>query len=74
MGENPEDPERERLAERSAELGRQFHDPRGDVWSRHADGPRADRDADAEVRAAIRREAQGEYDPVTGEFRPSTWT
>lgn len=71
---NPEDPEREKLAGRSAELGRQFHDPHGDVWQRHASGPARDRAADREVRDAIAREASGEYDPASGEFRPSTWS
>ena len=69
-----EDRERERLAERSAELGRQFHDPHGDMWQRHADGPSRDRAADREVREAIAREKQGEYDPASGEFRPSSWS
>jgi hypothetical protein len=70
----PEDAERERLAERSTELGRQFHDPHGDVWQRHADGPARDRAADREVREAIAREQHGEHDPATGEFRPSSWS
>jgi hypothetical protein len=70
----PEDAEQERLAERSAALGRQFHDPAGDVWQRHASGPARDRAADREVREAIAREKDGEYDPATGEFRPSSWS
>jgi hypothetical protein len=49
------------------------HDPSGDVWERHADGPRRDRKHDAEVRDAIRREQHGEYDE-DGNFRESTWT
>jgi len=71
---DPEDREREQLAERSVELGWQFHDPHGDVWQRHADGPARDRAADREIREAIAREQDGEYDPATGEFRPSTWS
>jgi hypothetical protein len=71
---NPEDEEREQLAGHSAETGRQFHDPRGDVWQRHASGPARDRAADRSVREAIARERDGEYDPATGEFRPSTWS
>jgi hypothetical protein len=70
----PEEAERERLAERSAEAGRHFHDLAGDVWQRHAAGPARDRAADRSVREAIARERDGEYDPATGEFRPSTWT
>jgi len=72
MSESPED--RERLAERSAMLGRQFHDPAGDVWQRHTGSPPRDREADREVRDAIAREDSGEYDPATGAFRPSTWS
>ena len=71
---SPEDDGREELAGRSAETGRQFHDSHGDVWQRHADGPARDRAADREVREAIARERDGEYDPATGEFRPSAWS
>lgn len=49
------------------------HDKQGDVWERHAGGPKRDREADREIREAISREQEGEYDPVTGQFRPSTW-
>jgi hypothetical protein len=69
MGATPED---EDLARRSAEQGTQFHDPQGDVWQRHADGPGRDAAADREVREAMQREKHGEYD-ADGNFRRSTW-
>jgi len=62
----------EELGRRSAELGAQFHDPQGDVWRRHADGPEIDHDADRAVREDMQREKHGEYDE-DGNFRPSTW-
>lgn len=62
----------EELARRSAELKTQFHDPAGDVWRRHADGPDRDAAADREVREAMQREEHGEYE-ADGTFRPSTW-
>jgi hypothetical protein len=49
------------------------HNPAGDRWARHADGPKRDREHDREVRRALAREEQGEYDE-DGNFRPSTWT
>jgi hypothetical protein len=49
------------------------HDPAGDVWARHADGKKRDRERDKLTRAAMLREKRGEYD-ADGNFRPSTWS
>ena len=47
------------------------HDRAGDVWERHADGPKRDKEADRTVRKAIQAEQRGEYNGET--WQPSTW-
>lgn len=49
------------------------HDPSGDVWARHAEGVKRDREADKQTRKAMQREKLGEYD-ADGNFRKSTWS
>jgi hypothetical protein len=65
--------EYQQLQEQVTEDRAQIHDPAGDKWQRHADGPKRDRAADREIRAAIAAEARGEVDPATGQWRPCTW-
>lgn len=64
--------EQDELAERSEAERIQFHDRQGDIWARHASGPKRDSEADREIREAMKREDSGEYD-ADGMFRPSTW-
>ena len=64
----PDPVEQAELAERqraSVEANTQFHDPDGDTWERFASGGKRDREKDREVRAAMRAEENGEYDPAT---------
>ena len=64
--------EQDELAERSEAERDPVPRPAGDIWARHASGPKRDSEADREIREAMKREDSGEYD-ADGMFRPSTW-
>lgn len=66
--------DRQQLIERVTAERSQVHSEAGDIWARHAGGVPHDHNADARMRAELQREARGEYDPATGEYRTCRWT